>query len=96
VRHDDAERPEPAPYAEPWPHRRTSPYPGPPPSNPPPAGWRPEHVLAPAAPRTLPVQNHDAIDAVERRARQLTKAITVAAGAVLLVLLCALCIRTLF
>lgn len=71
-------------------------YSGPPASSPPPPGWRPEVVLQPPAPRSLPPQDHAALDAQERAARTLTQGIGLVAGAVLLVVLCALCARALF
>jgi hypothetical protein len=63
---------------------------------PPPYAWQPAHVVEPAPPRSLPVQDHPAIDADEARARTLTYGLAAVAGAVLLIVLCALCGRTLF
>jgi hypothetical protein len=71
-------------------------YQGPPPMTPPPAGWRPPYVVQPLPPRDLPQQDHTAIDAEEARARSLTQGIAMIAGAVLLIVLCALCGRALF
>ena len=63
---------------------------------PPPSGWRPIHIVEPAAPRNLPVQDHDAIDADEARARAMTYGIGVLAGVALVILLCAVCGRAIF
>ncbi|GAA1800486.1 hypothetical protein GCM10009682_22640 [Luedemannella flava] len=71
-------------------------YPGPPPSNPPPTGWRPEHVVQPPPPRSLPAQDHDAIDAAETKARGVTFGVALLVGALLVVLVCVLCARALF
>jgi hypothetical protein len=71
-------------------------YVGPPPTAAPPSAWRPEHIVEPAAPRRLPAQDHAVIDADEARARTLTYGIGIVTGAVLLILLCALCGRALF
>lgn len=86
--------PGPPPQSPEVPWRPT--YPGPPPTTPPPKDWRPEFVVQPAAPRQLPGQDHAALDAQERAARTLTHGIGLVAGAVLLVVLCALCARALF
>lgn len=64
--------------------------------SPPAGGWRPQHVVEPAPPRRLPPQDHAAIDSDEARARTLTYGIAILAGAVLVVLLCAVCGRVLF
>ncbi len=71
-------------------------YQGPPPSNPPPAGWRPARVVQPAPPRRLPEQNHAAMDDQEARARTLSLGLAIVAGSVLVIILCAICGRTLF
>ena len=71
-------------------------YQGPPSSNAPPADWRPPQVYQPAPPRRLPDQDHAAIDDDEARARTLTRGLAMVAGALLLVVLCSLCGRTLF
>ncbi|WP_344087470.1 translation initiation factor 2 [Luedemannella helvata] len=71
-------------------------YTGPPPSNPPPTGWRPEHITQPPPPRSLPPQDHDRIDTAEARAKGLTLGVAILAGAVLIVLVCVLCARFLF
>jgi hypothetical protein len=71
-------------------------YQGPPRTTPPPTGWRPPHVIQPAPPRRLPEQDHAAIDEDEARARTLTRGLAMVAGALLLVVLCSLCGRTLF
>ena len=70
-------------------------YRGPPLTTPPPAGWRPPHVVQPAPPRRLPEQNHSAIDDQEARARALSLGITIVAGAIIMIILCALCGRAL-
>jgi hypothetical protein len=71
-------------------------YQGPPPMTPPPAGWRPPHIVQPVPPRNLPRQDHGAIDEQEARARTLTQGMAMVAGAILLIVLCALCGRALF
>jgi len=71
-------------------------YTGPPPTNPPPAGWRPPIVAQPAPPRELPGQDHARIDAEEQAAHTLTKGIGLVVGAILLVLLFLFCARWLF
>jgi hypothetical protein len=72
------------------------PYQPPPPTVAPPTGLRTPHVVEPAAPRQLPVQDHAAIDAAEEQARAVTRLLGVAAGLVLVVIGCLLCGRTLF
>ena len=59
----------------------------------PPAGWRPEHVALPSSPRSLPTQDDEAIDLAEARAAALTRAVAIAAGAIVLIVMCALCGR---
>jgi hypothetical protein len=71
-------------------------YHGPPLTTPPPAGWRLPHVVEPAPPRRLPVQDHSAIDEQEARARTLSIGFAIVAGAVILIALCAVCGRALF
>jgi len=78
-----------------------SPYPGlayvgPPPMTPPPSGWRPPRVVAPADPRHLPRQDHNRIDDDEARARTLTNGVGILVGAILVIALCALCARAFF
>jgi hypothetical protein len=85
----DRERP---PDGTPW----RPEYAGPPPSAPPPPGWRPELVVQPSPPRPLPPQDHADLDAREQSARTLTYGIGLVAGAILLIVLCALCGRALF
>jgi hypothetical protein len=65
-------------------------YPGPPPSTPPPAGWRPALVVRPAPPRRLPAQDHAALDAAERAARRLTWAVAAGAGVLAVLVACVL------
>ena len=74
-------RPEPAPYA------------GPPRSQPPPPGWRPPQVVHTPEPRTMPGQDHAAMDDVERSAATITTGIALVSGAVMLVMLLILCGR---
>ena len=84
--------PDPAP-AEPE-HVAGPVYGGPPPTVRPPAGgYAVPIVRPPAPPRTLPDQDHDAIDAVEERARAVTLGIGVVTGAVLLLLLVLVVVR---
>jgi hypothetical protein len=52
--------------------------------------------VQPAPPRRLPAQNHGAIDDDEAKARTLTRGLGLLVGAILLILLCALCGRVLF
>ncbi len=80
--------------ALPGPGRPT--YGGPPPSSPPPTGWRPEHIVEPLPPRLLPAQDHALIDNEEARARTLSTGIAIVAGALIVILLCAVCGRNLF
>jgi hypothetical protein len=68
----------------------------PPPMNAPPTGWRPVRIVEPAPPRTLPPQNHAAIDADEARARELTRTFGIVAAVGLAVLLLLLCGRAIF
>ncbi|MDG4833496.1 translation initiation factor 2 [Solwaraspora sp. WMMD1047] len=71
-------------------------YPGPPPSTPPPAGWRPPVHVQPPPPGRLPPQDLPALDAAEGSARTLTYGIGMLTTAVLLVVMCLLCSRVLF
>jgi len=71
-------------------------YHGPPPTTPPPSDWRPPHIVEPAPPRRLPAQDHIRIDDEEARARILTRGIGIVVGAILIVVLCALCGREVF
>ena len=47
-------------------------YEGPPVNVPPPPGWRVDSVAKPNAPRRMPEQDHEAVDAAEQRARLVT------------------------
>jgi hypothetical protein len=71
-------------------------YAGPPPSVPPPAGWRPPVHLEPAPPRRLPPQDMAGLDAAEQRAQRVTYGFGAAVGVVLVVLVCLLCSRVIF
>jgi hypothetical protein len=71
-------------------------YAGPPPSTRPPLGWRPPVVIEPPPPRPLPTQDHAYLDVQEQSARTLTYGIGMVAAAILLVVFCTLCARTLF
>jgi hypothetical protein len=53
-------------------------------------------VVQPHPPRAMPVQNHKYLDAAEQSARTLTYGIGMVAGAILLVVFCALCAGALF
>jgi hypothetical protein len=86
-------RPESVTPAEPAP---TPGYAGPPPTQAPPHGWRPPFVVQPAAPRQLPAQDRDQLNAGERSARTLTLGVGMIAGAIVLILTCLLCSRLLF
>lgn len=71
-------------------------YAGPPPTAPPVPGWRPPVEVRPAPPRELPPQDHTAMDHEERSARTVTYGIGMVAGAILLIVVCALCSRFVF
>ena len=71
-------------------------YEGPPVSTPPPTGWSPARIVQPAPPRQLPAQDHTGIDADEVRARTLTLGFALIAGAIIVIVMCALCGRALF
>ncbi|MFF4876712.1 hypothetical protein [Micromonospora sp. NPDC000668] len=86
-----ADQPAPAPGTAP-----ASAYAGPPPSVPPPAGWRPPVHLEAAPPRRLPPQDMAGLDAAEQRSQRLTYGFGAAAGVVLVVLVCLLCSRIIF
>lgn len=70
-------------------------YSGPPPTQPPPADWRPPVLYQTQPARQLPPQAHDQIDADEAQARLVTYGISIAAGAILILLLFVLCARLL-
>lgn len=70
-------------------------YTGPPPTVPPPPGWQPPVEVEPPPPRALPPQDHSELDAAEQGARTLTYGIGMVAGAVVLIMICALCSRIL-
>jgi hypothetical protein len=53
-----------------------------------------EYESTPA--RQLPAQDHPGLDAAEQGARTLTYGVGLVAGAILLVVICALCSRVLF
>jgi hypothetical protein len=71
-------------------------YSPPPRMTPPPAHWRPMHVVEPAEPRNLPRQDHNAIDAAEERAAAVTRAFGIGAAAVLTLLLAFVCAQAIF
>ncbi|WFE50414.1 hypothetical protein [Micromonospora sp. WMMD1155] len=71
-------------------------YTGPPPSVPPPTGWRPPVHLQPAPPRQLPPQDMAYLDAAEQRSQRVTYGFGAAAGVVLVFLVCLLCSRIIF
>jgi hypothetical protein len=50
----------------------------------------------PAPPRQLPTQNHPELDMAEQSARTVTYGIGMVAGAIVLIVVCALCSRILF
>ena len=75
--------------------RRPEGYAGPPPTTPPPPGWRPPLHVQPPPPRRLPPQDMAELDLAEQRAQRLTWTVGAVAGALLLVLTCALCSRLL-
>lgn len=71
-------------------------YVPPPRMTPPPSGWRPIHIVEPAAPRNLPVQDHEAIDADEARAQNLTRNFGLFAVIAIVALIVVLCGRSIF
>ncbi|MBM7492356.1 hypothetical protein JOD64_003578 [Micromonospora luteifusca] len=71
-------------------------YAGPPPSVPPPSGWRPPVHLQPAPPRQLPPQDMADLDVAEQRSQRVTYGFGVAAGVVLVIVVCLLCSRVIF
>ncbi|MEV0395434.1 translation initiation factor 2 [Polymorphospora rubra] len=89
-------QPAPRPAAPADPGADAPTYAGPPPTTPATTGWRPPTVVNPAAPRELPPQNQESIDADERGARTLTYGIAMVGGALLLIVICLLCSRVLF
>ncbi|MBM0234922.1 hypothetical protein JNW91_25810 [Micromonospora sp. STR1_7] len=74
----------------------TSGYAGPPPSTPPPAGWRPPVHLEATPPRRLPAQDMAGLDAAEQRSQRVTYGFGAAAGVVLVMVVCLLCSRIVF
>ena len=71
-------------------------YVPPPQMTPPPPGWRPVHIVEPAAPRALPAQDHAAIDAAEEQAQSVTRTFGLVAGVAIVVLVVLLCGRAIF
>ncbi|MFF0150242.1 hypothetical protein [Micromonospora sp. NPDC005203] len=71
-------------------------YVGPPPTVPPPAGWRPPVHLRPAPPRRLPPQDMAELDVAEQRSQRVTYGFGVGAAVVLVVVVCLLCSRIIF
>ena len=69
---------------------QSSRYTPPPPTAAPPTGWRPVVVVATAPPRSLPPQDHAAIDAEENAARRFTVGVAIVAMLTLTVLLAVL------
>jgi hypothetical protein len=53
-------------------------------------------VVQPPAPRQMPAQDLNGIEAEERSARTVTYGVGMIAGAVLLIVICLLCSRALF
>jgi hypothetical protein len=76
--------------------QRATGYTPPPPTVAPPAGWRPPHMVSPAAPRLLPPQDHAAIDVAEESARGITRTVGITAAVVLVFLVMLLCGRLIF
>jgi hypothetical protein len=66
-------------------------YSPPPRTTPPPTDWRPTWVAPTVAPRDLPQQDHEAIDAAERQASRVSVAIAGVASIVLAVMFAVLC-----
>ncbi len=69
------------------------PYAGPPRSLMPPPHWRPPVVVPVSPPRDMPVQDHLRLDAEEQATRTVSHGIGLVAGAVVLLLLVAVCAR---
>ncbi len=76
--------------------QRAAGYTPPPPTVAPPSDWRPPHVINPPAPRSLPPQDHAAIDAAEESARALTRAVGIIAAVVGIFILMLLLGRLIF
>jgi len=53
-------------------------------------------VVRPAPPRDMPAQDHASLDVAEQSARTLTYGIGMVVGAILLVVFCTRCARTVF
>jgi hypothetical protein len=70
-------------------------YTGPPPTVPPPAGWRLPLVVQSPPPRSMPAQDVPRLDEDEQQARTLTYGIAMVAGAIMFVLMLVLCGRAL-
>jgi hypothetical protein len=75
---------------------RASGYTPPPPTLPPPAGWRPPQIVIQAPPRQLPHQDHTAIDQAEESARAVTRTTGIIAAVLLIGLMVVLCARLIF
>lgn len=71
--------------------KHASAYTPPPPTAPPPLGWRPEHVVYPVPPRPLPAQDHTELDAAEHRASRVTVVVGATAAAIMAIMLAVLC-----
>jgi hypothetical protein len=71
-------------------------YSGPPPTDPPPMGWRPPTYVQPPPPRQLAPQDLDKVESQEKDARTLTYGVALVGAAVMVVLSCLLCSRVLF
>jgi hypothetical protein len=68
-------------------------YTPPPPTVAPPAGWRPQPVVQPTPPRTLPAQDASSIDEAEERAARLTVVVAALAAAIMTIMLGALWVQ---
>jgi|GEM_PF-4127734 len=70
-------------------------YTGPPPTLPPPTGWRVDEVISVAAPRKLPTQDREAIHAQRLRARTITQGMGILFASLMFVVLLVVLIRAL-
>jgi hypothetical protein len=71
-------------------------YTGPPPTTPPPLGWRPPVYVQAPPPRRLPAQDMATMDKAEQQAQRLTYSFGAVAAVVLVLLTCLLCGRLIF
>lgn len=70
-------------------------YTGPPPTLPPPEGWKVRQVIEVAPPRKLPAQDREAIHAQRLRARTITQGIGILFASLMFVILLVVLVRAL-